>query len=173
MNKSKSRPYVQEHIEHYKNPLYSFPVQKSTQTCSRQKHDPVLNILNEDKSCALNVVIDLADDLNNSIEQGKHLKAENDELKTSLKKRCSARYKLKVKHREVTSLNNKNRYLKSRIEIKDKLFKRVRSQNVYLRSQNIKQSALLKERMTHNIALSDQIVNLQNELASLRDKNER
>jgi predicted transcriptional regulator len=62
----------------------------------------------------------------NSIEQGKHLKAENDELKTSLKKRCSARYKVKVKHREVTSLNNKNRYLKSRIEIKDKLLKRVR-----------------------------------------------
>jgi hypothetical protein len=61
LNKSKSRPYVQEQIEHYKNPLYSFPVQKST--CSRQKHDPVLNILNEDKSCALNVVIDLADNL--------------------------------------------------------------------------------------------------------------
>jgi regulator of replication initiation timing len=170
LNKSKSRPYVQEQIEHYKNPLYSFPVQKSTQTCSRQKHDPVLNILNEDKSCALNVVIDLADDLNNSIEQEKNLKAENDELKTSLKKRCSARYKLKVKHSEVTSLKNKNRYLKSRIEAKDKLLKGVRYQNVYLRSQNIKQSALLKERMTHNIALSDQIVNLQNELASLRDK---
>ena len=46
----------------------------------------------------------------------------------------------------------------------------MRSQNVYLRSQNIKQSALLKERMTHNVALSDQIVNLQNELALLRDK---
>jgi hypothetical protein len=70
----------------------------------------------------------------------------------------------------VTSLISENKYLKSRIEIKDKLLKRVRSQNVYLRSQNIKQSALLKERMNHTIALSDQIVNLQNELASFRDK---
>ena len=169
-NKSKSRPGIEEKKDNFLNSYYSFPAQKSSHIAQRQTLDPALEILNEDKSCALNVVIDLAKDLNSSITEKRNLKDENDNLKISLRKRCNAKYKLKTKQHGVSGLKRQLNYLTSTIQNRNKLLKRLRSQYRYLNNQNIKQRDLLNEKVAQYSELSNQNINLQNELDSLRNK---
>lgn len=151
---------------------YTFPNFKSghVQVTQKRKYDKCLDILDEEKQCAVNVILDLGKDLNDSLKKEEKLKIENNVLNLSLKKRCTTKYKLKLKRTELCSLKKTVFNLNNRITSQRTVLKRIRSQNVYLQKVNDKSIAKLDNLKIQNNELIAQMASLQNELSSLREK---
>ncbi|CAC5405271.1 unnamed protein product [Mytilus coruscus] len=125
---------------------------------------------NEEKQCAVNVVLDLGQYINDSLEKGEKLEIENNVLNLTLKKRCTAKYKLKLKRTELCSLKKTVCNLNNRIKSQRTVLKRIRSQNVYLQKVNDKSITKLDDLKIQNNELIAHMASLQNELSSLREK---
>ncbi|CAG2220930.1 unnamed protein product [Mytilus edulis] len=172
LNKYKSRPDFPPKNDSFLSTEYTFPNFKSghVQVTQKRKYDKCLDILDEEKQCAVNVVLDLGKDLNDSLKKEEKLKIENNVLNLSLKKRCTTKYKLKLKRTELCSLKKTVFNLNNRITSQRTVLKRIRSQNVYLQKVNDKSIAKLDNLKIQNNELIAQMASLQNELSSLREK---
>ncbi|CAC5398047.1 unnamed protein product [Mytilus coruscus] len=136
-------------------------IQEATLACDTLEED----ILDGKKQCAVNVILDLGQDLNDSLEKGEKLEIENNVLSLTLKKRCTAKYKLKLKRTELCSLKKTVCNLNNRITSQRTVLKRIRSQKV-----NDKSIAKLDDLKIQNNELIAHMASLQNELSSLREK---
>lgn len=160
LQKSVSRPGMDEKITQFKKEVYKFPKplgysRKTTTTC-----DPVINTSNNET--LKNVMMDLADKLNTSVDKSNNLEVENKTLKQVLGKKSTLKTKLKFVRHEVCVLKKQNKFLSSKIKTKDGLIKRLRGQVAYTTCTSQKYPRQISDLSTENRNLILRIRDLEN-----------
>lgn len=166
MLKSKNRPGFQEKILNFEKQIYIFPNKQSNPR--KRKYDSAFE--NSSNETLKEVNLKIAKELNNSIEMNKKIKAENEEMKNCVEKKCTLKYKLKISRSEVRTLKSKIGHLEFCVNAKNKILKRLRAQNNFLQSKVNAQSKKHDELLTLNHSLKQETSNLNEELVNLRGK---
>jgi hypothetical protein len=124
LSKSKSRPGYSDLIKEFENETYTFPTLLGVPRTKTSESFKLIRDLNA--NTLKTVTVELAADLNESLQEEKRLESQNNELRLALSKKCSLNSKLKVSRGKVCEQNRIIIVLKARIDSRNKEMKRLR-----------------------------------------------
>lgn len=124
LSKSKSRPGYSDLIKEFENETYTFPTLFGVPRTKTSESFKLIRDLNA--NTLKTVTVELAADLNESLQEEKRLESQNNELRLALSKKCSLNSKLKVSRGKVCEQNRIIIVLKARIDSRNKEMKRLR-----------------------------------------------